>query len=138
FRSDHDYLDGRHPEQVRFESDPREDVLRRDFTINRLMMDPDTGNVLDFIDGRGDLARGVIRAIGDPNARFREDHLRLLRAVRFATTLEFAIDPETLRAGHELRDGIKTISAERVRDELSRIFLHPNRVRGFDLLVETG
>ena len=98
FRSDHDYLDGRHPEQVRFESDPREDVLRRDFTINGLMMDPDTGNVLDFVDGRGDLARGVIRAIGDPNARFREDHLRLLRAVRFAARFGFEIDPATFAA----------------------------------------
>ena len=89
FRSDHDYMDGRHPEHVRFESDPREDVLRRDFTINGLMMDPDNGRVLDFVDGRGDLARGVIRAIGDPYARFREDHLRLLRGVRFAARLGF-------------------------------------------------
>src|SRR5437763_10246575 len=77
FRSDHEYEDGRHPEFVRFESDPRQDVLRRDFTINGLLMDPETGNVLDFIDGQGDLARGVVRAIGDPYARFREDHLRL-------------------------------------------------------------
>src|SRR5215471_8521641 len=75
FRSDHDYMDGRHPEQVRFELNPREDALRRDFTINGLMMDPDTGSVLDFVEGRADLARGVIRAIGDPYARFLEDHL---------------------------------------------------------------
>src|SRR6185295_8445571 len=105
FRSDHDYLDGRHPECIRFESDPREDVLRRDFTINGLMMDPETGRVLDYVDGRRDLERRVIRAIGDPDARFREDHLRLLRAVRFASRLNFAIDPatfEAIKANHEL------------------------------------
>src|ERR1051326_7984368 len=93
FRSDHDYLDGRHPEQVGFELDPREDVLRRDFTINGLMMDPDTGRVLDFIEGQKDLKLGVIRAIGDPYARFREDHLRLMRAIRFAARLGFTIEP---------------------------------------------
>src|ERR1700733_4586177 len=93
FRSDRDYTDGRHPASVRFEADPREDVLRRDFTINGLMMDPETGRVLDFVDGQADLKRRVIRAIGDPELRFREDHLRLLRAVRFAARLGFAIEP---------------------------------------------
>src|SRR5258707_7274397 len=98
FRSDHEYLDGRHPEYVRFETDAKEDVLRRDFTINGLMMDPDSGRVLDFVDGRGDLTRRVVRAIGDPGARFQEDHLRLLRAIRFAARLRFDIEPETFDA----------------------------------------
>src|SRR5215831_5915593 len=84
FRSDRDYADGRRPTSVRFETDPREDAIRRDFTINGLMMDPDTNEVLDFVDGRADLDSRIIRAIGDPETRFREDHLRLLRGVRFA------------------------------------------------------
>ena len=84
FRSDLDYEDGRRPNTVHFESDPKQDVLRRDFTVNGLLMDPDTGEVLDYVGGRADLERRVIRAIGDPGARFREDHLRMLRAVRFA------------------------------------------------------
>src|SRR5512146_90578 len=82
FRSDHDYEDGRRPGAVRFERDPRQDVLRRDFTINGLLMDPDTHEVLDYVGGRADLERRVVRAIGDPSARFREDHLRMLRAIR--------------------------------------------------------
>src|SRR6516225_7339591 len=138
FRSDHDYLDGRHPEQVRFESDPREDVLRRDFTINGLMMDPADGSVLDFVDGIADLRRGVIRAIGDPYARFREDHLRLLRAVRFAARFGFAIEPSTMdaiRRGHAL---ILKVSGERVRDELTRILTEGGARRGFELLDESG
>src|SRR3954453_23809818 len=121
FRSDHDYLDGRHPEQVRFESDAREDVLRRDFTINGLMMDPDDGRVLDFVDGQADLKRGIIRAIGDPYARFREDHLRLLRAIRFAARFGFQIETATfdaIRRDHAL---ILKVAMERVREELVRI-----------------
>src|SRR5438270_5036268 len=120
FRSDDDYEDGRRPGTVRFESDPRQDVLRRDFTINGLLMDPDTGEVLDYVDGRADLERRIVRAIGDPPARFREDHLRILRAIRFAARLGFAIDAATfdaIRADHAL---IRRVSAERVRDELVR------------------
>jgi len=138
FRSDHDYLDGRHPEHVRFETDPREDVLRRDFTINGLMLDPDDGRVLDFVDGRGDLARGIIRAIGNPYARFREDHLRLLRAIRFAARLNFEIEPATfdaIRRDHAL---ILKVSAERVRDELVRILTEGGARRGFELLDASG
>ena len=138
FRSDHDYLDGRHPEQVRFESDPREDVLRRDFTINGLMMDPDTGTVLDFVDGRGDLARGVVRAIGDPNARFREDHLRLLRAVRFAARFGFEIDPATFDAMQRAHALILNMAMERVREELVRILTEGGARRGFELLDASG
>ena len=138
FRSDHDYLDGRHPEQVRFESDPREDVLRRDFTINGLMMDPDTGRVLDFVDGRGDLARGVIRAIGDPNARFREDHLRLLRGVRFAARFGFEIEPATFDAMRRDHALILKVAMERVREELVRILTEGGARRGFELLDASG
>ena len=96
FRSDHAYRDGRRPSRVEFENDPREDVLRRDFTINALLLDPATGQVLDFVGGREDLHQGLIRAIGDPGQRFAEDHLRMLRAVRFAARLRFAIEPATL------------------------------------------
>ena len=138
FRSDHDYLDGRHPEQVRFESDPREDVLRRDFTINGLMMDPDTGQVLDFVDGQGDLARGVIRAIGDPNARFREDHLRLLRAVRFAARFGFEIDSATFDAMQRAHALILNMAMERVREELVRILTEGGARRGLELLDASG
>ncbi len=138
FRSDHDYEDGRRPGSVRFENDPRQDVLRRDFTINGLMMDPDTGEVLDYVEGRADLDRRVVRAIGDPDTRFAEDHLRLLRAVRFAARLGFEIEPETfaaIRRNHEL---IRSVAAERVRDEISRILTEGGARRGFELLDETG
>src|SRR5271169_2667179 len=138
FRSDHDYLDGRHPEQVRFENDPREDVLRRDFTINGLMMDPDSGRVLDFVDGRGDLARGVIRAIGDPYARFREDHLRLLRGIRFAARFGFEIEAATFDAMRRDHALILNVAMERVREELVRILIEGGARRGFELLDSSG
>jgi len=137
FRSDHDYLDGRHPEKVRFELDPREDVLRRDFTINGLMMDPDTGRVLDFVEGQQDLKRGVIRAIGDPYARFREDHLRLMRAIRFAARFGFTIEPATMDAIRRDHALIQKVSCERVRDELTRILTEGGARRGFELLDES-
>jgi poly(A) polymerase len=138
FRTDHDYDDGRHPSAVHFESDPRQDVERRDFTINGLLMDPDTGEVLDYVDGRADLERRVVRAIGDAGLRFREDHLRLLRAVRFAARLGFTIEPATLgaiRGNHAL---IQTVAAERVRDELVRILTEGGARRGFELLEASG
>jgi len=138
FRSDHDYLDGRHPEQVRFETDPFEDVQRRDFTINGMMMDPNDGRVLDFVGGRADLERGIIRAIGDPLQRFREDHLRLLRAIRFAARLTFQIEVatfEAIRRDHEL---ILKVARERVRDELVRILTEGGARRGFELLDASG
>ncbi len=138
FRSDHDYEDGRRPGVVHFERDPKQDVLRRDFTVNSLLMDPDTGEVLDYAGGRADLERRVIRAIGDPEARFREDHLRLLRGVRFAARLGFEIEPATysaMKADHSL---IKRVSAERIRDELVRILTEGGARRGFEMLDETG
>ncbi len=138
FRSDREYTDGRRPASVHFEGDPREDVLRRDFTINGLMMDPGTGRVLDYVGGRADLERRVVRAIGDPDARFREDHLRLLRAIRFAARLRFEIDPATLAAIRRQHPLILTVSAERVRDELVRILTEGGARRGFELLDESG
>ncbi|MBZ5578821.1 MAG: CCA tRNA nucleotidyltransferase [Acidobacteriia bacterium] len=138
FRSDRDYADGRRPTSVHFETDPREDALRRDFTINGLMMDPETGEVLDFVGGRADLERRLVRAIGDPEARFREDHLRLLRAIRFAARLNFAIDPATFDAIRRQHALIRTVSAERVRDELARILTEGGARRGFELLDATG
>jgi len=138
FRSDHEYIDGRRPAGVRFETDPRQDVLRRDFTINGLMMDPESGEVLDFVGGRADLDRRIVRAIGDPEVRFREDHLRLLRAVRFAARLGFAIEPATLAAIRRNHSAITKVSAERVRDELSRILTEGGARYGFELLDATG
>ena len=138
FRSDHTYADGRHPVTVDFETDPRQDVLRRDFTINALLLDPDSNEVLDFVGGRDDLRNRIVRAIGDPETRFREDHLRLLRAVRFAARLNYQIDPATMRAIQGLHAQILRVSAERTRDELSRILTEGGARRGFELLDETG
>ena len=138
FRSDASYSDGRRPDRVRFEAGPREDALRRDFTINALLLDPETGQVLDFTGGREDLRRGIIRAIGDPEQRFQEDHLRLLRAVRFAARLGFEIEPATMAALQRLHGLIASVSAERIREELARILTEGGARRGFELLDETG
>lgn len=138
FRSDLEYRDGRHPDGVHFETDPRQDALRRDFTINALLLDPVSGEVLDFAGGRADLESRLIRAIGDPERRFREDHLRLLRAVRFAARLGFEIEPETLAAIKRLAPLIHSVSAERVRDEVARILTEGGARRGFELLDATG
>jgi poly(A) polymerase len=137
FRSDHDYSDGRHPSHVKFETEPREDVLRRDFTINALLMDPDTGEVLDYVGGQADLKHGIIRAIGKPETRFREDHLRMLRAIRFAAGLDFEIDPETEAAIVRLHPLILDVSAERIREELVRILTEGSPRRGMELLDRT-
>ena len=138
FRSDHEYHDGRHPEGVHFETDPEQDVLRRDFTINALLLDPETGEILDFAGGRADLDAKLIRAIGDPERRFREDHLRLLRAVRFAARFGFEIESKTFEAIENLTPSIKSVSSERVRDEISRILTEGGARRGFELLDATG
>jgi poly(A) polymerase len=138
FRSDQEYSDGRRPDSVHFETDPARDAQRRDFTVNGLMMDPDSGEVLDFVGGRADLERGVIRAIGDPEARFREDHLRLLRAVRFAARLRFQIDAATFEAIRKNHASILKVAAERVRDELVRILTEGGARYGFELLDATG
>ena len=137
FRSDGAYVDGRRPEGVVFSS-PQLDAERRDFTINGLFFDPFESKVIDYVNGQRDLDAKVLRAIGDPVARFREDKLRLLRAVRFGASLGFEIDPATWAAVQQHATDIREVSAERIREELVRIFTAPTRVRGFDLLVESG
>jgi poly(A) polymerase len=137
FRSDGAYLDHRHPADVRFSS-PEEDAKRRDFTINGMFFDPEKNEVIDFVGGRPDLDAKLVRAIGDPAARFAEDRLRMLRAVRFATVLDYQIDNPTWDALLASAASINEISAERIREELLRIFLSPNRVRGWDLLDQSG
>ena len=137
FRSDLQYVDGRRPEGVTY-STPEMDAQRRDFTINGLFFDPVTGEVIDYVNGRRDLDARIVRAIGDPVARFREDRLRLLRAVRFTAVLGFEIEPATWSAVKEHAAEIHDVSAERIREELVKIFLHCTRVHGFDLLVESG
>ena len=149
FRSDHSYTDGRHPGRVVFETDPRQDVLRRDFTINALLLDPSALNsssslsslssqVVDYVGGLSDLRAGVIRAIGDPEQRFEEDHLRMLRAVRFAARFGFEIEPATLAAIQKLHAKILRVSPERIRDELVRILTEGGARRGFELLDASG
>jgi len=137
FRAEAGYADGRHPGQVRFTS-AFEDVQRRDFTINGLLMDPDTGTIVDHVGGRADLTRRVIRAIGDPEERFAEDRLRMLRAVRFAARLGFAIDPATLAAIRRHAGAIDAVSAERVRDELLRLLTERGAAAALDGLAASG
>ena len=137
FRSDGEYTDGRHPESVSF-SDAQNDALRRDFTINGLFYDPVKKTVSDFVGGRADLAAKTIRAIGNPEQRFAEDKLRLLRAVRFACTLDFKIEPATWAAVCANAPKLQEVSAERIREEFTKIMLSPGRVLGFDLLDECG
>jgi poly(A) polymerase len=119
-------------------SSPEEDAQRRDFTINGMFYDPVPENVIDFVGGRADIDAKLVRAIGDPARRFAEDRLRMLRAVRFATALDYQIDKQTWDALVANAATINQISAERIRDEFVRIFLSPNRVRGWDLLDASG
>jgi poly(A) polymerase len=143
FRSDIGYSDGRHPDEVRFSRDPREDVARRDFTINGMLLDPSSPNllndaVLDFVGGRNDLKAGIIRTIGDPERRFAEDKLRMLRAVRFAARFEYKIDPATFAAIQNSAHEIAVVSRERVRDELTRMLTEGHGRHAFLLLDESG
>ncbi len=138
FRSDIGYSDGRHPDEVRFSRDPREDVARRDFTINGMLLDPVSGEVLDFVGGRKDLEAGIIRTIGKAEERFGEDKLRMLRAVRFAARFEYTIEPETFAAMRALAGQISVVSRERVRDELTRMLIEGHARRAFLLLDESG
>lgn len=137
FRTDIGSRDGRHPERVVF-STAQEDARRRDFTINGLFWDPIAKQVLDVVEGQADLARRVIRAIGDPAQRFQEDKLRMLRAVRFSAGLGFAIEPATWAAIRAQAREITAVSHERIRDELVRMFIGANRGRGLDLLDASG
>lgn len=152
FRHDGVYLDGRRPEQVSFSLDLQEDVIRRDFTINGMLLDPallyevkGTAEVLvpdqailDFVGGRADLATGLVRAIGEPTRRFAEDKLRMLRGIRFAARLGFQIEPHTLQAMQQFAAQIGQVSAERVRDELTRMLTEDDPRRAFELLDESG
>ena len=137
FRSDDAYVDGRRPSAVHFSS-PEEDAKRRDFTINGMFLDPVANEVIDFVGGRADLEAKLVRAIGEPAQRFTEDRLRMLRAVRFASVLDYEIDHQTWDALVTNAASINEISAERIREELVRIFLSPQRVRGWDLLDSSG
>jgi poly(A) polymerase len=123
---------------VRFSHDPREDVARRDFTINGMLLDPLSNEVLDFVGGRKDLEARIIRTIGDPEKRFEEDKLRMLRAVRFAARLEYEIETKTLAAIRRRAQEIEVVSRERVRDELTKMLTEGHAQRGFLLLDESG
>src|SRR6266567_473622 len=138
FRSDIGYSDGRHPDEVRFSGDPREDVARRDFTINGMLLDSVSEEVFDFVGGRKDLEAGIIRTIGNPEQRFAEDKLRMLRAVRFAARFEYMIEPATFAAMQKLAHQIQVVSRERVRDELTRMLTEGHALRAFLLLDESG
>jgi putative nucleotidyltransferase with HDIG domain len=137
FRTEGAYSDGRHPDRVAFAT-AEEDVKRRDFTINGLLYDPTTENVIDYVGGRADIERGVVRTIGEPDERFAEDRLRLIRAVRFAARLGFEIEAATMRALRRLAPTVTTVSWERIRDELVKMLTGPNRGAALRLLHATG
>ncbi len=138
FRSDHGTLDGRHPREVRYARTPEEDVSRRDFTINGLLYDPEKSEVLDFVGGQADIRAGVIRTIGEPALRFREDYLRLLRAVRFAARFGYLIEAKTWGALKAAAKGIEQVSHERVRDELLKMLTEGAARRAFETLDGSG
>ncbi len=137
FRSEAGYEDGRHPTEVRFTT-PAEDASRRDFTINGMFYDPLKEQVIDYVEGQADLTRRIIRTIGDPQERFSEDYLRMLRAIRFSAQLGFAIEPATYEAIRRNAANIVHISGERIAVELEGILVFPNRAAGAALLIETG
>ena len=137
FRQDIAYTDGRRPDAVEF-STPEADARRRDFTINGLFYDPMEDRVIDFVGGVDDLGRGIVRAIGEPRARFEEDKLRLLRAVRFTATFAFALDIPTRDAVEAMADQITVVSAERIAEEMRRMLMHRSRVAAVDLLRDVG
>ncbi len=137
FRADEGYSDARHPDRVRFVS-PEEDVSRRDFTINGILADPFTGEVIDHVGGRKDIEQKLVRAIGDAETRFGEDRLRMLRAVRFASKLGFAIEAGTVAAIRQLACTVTSVSGERIREELARIIVPATRRQGLELLDELG
>jgi len=137
FRVEAGYDDGRRPSRVAFAT-AEEDVRRRDFTVNGLLMDPETERIIDYVDGRRDIERRLIRTIGNPVERFAEDHLRMLRAVRFTAALGFTIDPETLAAIRRQAPAVRRISAERIREELNRILTSGGAREGMELLAESG
>ena len=137
FRTEGKYLDGRHPEHVKFVG-PEEDASRRDFTINGIFYDPKADRIIDYVKGQSDIKAKLIRTIGDPYKRFEEDKLRLLRAIRFASNLSFSIEPATWSAIKKMAPHIKQVSAERIRDELIKLFTRANAGEGLELLSESG
>ena len=137
FRTEGGYQDGRHPGHVQFAS-AKEDASRRDFTVNGMFYDPIEKTILDFVDGRRDLERRILRTIGAPDERFGEDYLRMLRAVRFAVKLDFEIEPATWQSIQKHANNISGISAERIMSELEQILAHPNRIQGAALLADSG
>jgi tRNA nucleotidyltransferase/poly(A) polymerase len=137
FRRDAEYADGRRPVSVKY-TDAEEDALRRDFTINALFYDPVADEVIDYVDGRRDIERRIIRTVGDPFERFEEDKLRMVRAVRFATRFDFEIDPSTLDAMKELSEKVSVVSWERIGDEIEKTLTGPNRGRALQVLADTS
>jgi len=137
FRSDEAYVDGRRPTGVVF-TDAKQDVLRRDFTINGLLYEPLTGEVIDYVNGRADIEAKIVRAIGDPHARFEEDKLRILRAIRFGARLGYSIEPSTWDAVRSMAAKIHQVSRERIRDELTRILTEGRSAHGIRMLEESG
>ena len=137
FRKDGEYGDGRRPQDVEF-ADAEADAQRRDFTINGMFYDPASSRIIDYVGGRGDIGKRLIRAIGDPGQRFSEDYLRMLRAVRFAARLDFAIEPGTLEAVRAGAERIGEVSAERIRDELTMILTEGGAAAGAQLLMDLG
>ncbi len=137
FRNDGGYADGRRPDSVHF-TNAEEDAQRRDFTINGMFYDPIEDKVIDYVNGQPDLAAGIIRAIGNPVERFTEDHLRMLRAVRFAARFDYQIEPDTFNAICDHAEKIKKISAERIAAELEKILTHPNRLLGMQMTQSSG
>ena len=138
FREEREYADGRHPETVLYTKDPALDVIRRDFTINALLCDPLRGVIIDHTGGIDDLKKGILRTVGDPMQRFSEDHLRMLRAIRFAARMNCTIHPETWDAIVHLAEKVSSVSRERIANELEKMLLHRSRERAFRMLAECG
>src|ERR1043165_8657045 len=137
FRSDEAYVDGRRPTGVVF-TDSKQDVLRRDFTINGLLYDPLDDHLIDYVGGQADIEAKIVRAIGDPFARFEEDKLRILRAIRFGARLGYTIEPKTWDAVRAMARKIHQVSKERIREEITRILTEGQAARGFRMLEESG
>ncbi|UYL07955.1 CCA tRNA nucleotidyltransferase [Bdellovibrio sp. SKB1291214] len=137
FRNDGNYQDGRRPDHVVF-STPEEDAERRDFTVNALFYDLENHRILDFVNGQVDLKKQILRTVGDPRKRFQEDHLRLLRGARFAAQLDFAVEPNTLAAMTEMASAVKTVSGERLRDEMGKLLKSKNVSLGLRVMQDTG
>ena len=138
FRKEENYSDGRHPDEVIYSDEVSDDVIRRDFTINGMLYDPDSTEIIDYVNGLNDLENRVLQTIGDPYRRFDEDRLRMMRAIRFASRLEFNIEENTSRAIKKLSAGISKVSAERIRDEIIYIISGRNPGTGLNMLSEYG